>query len=75
MLAWLRCIVRQRHRPRRHPLGGFVCVECGAVGADLEEMGFPGSGWVQPLRRTYRREHGEITRASSWESGHHSIVS
>jgi hypothetical protein len=62
MFAWFRCVVRQHHQPRRHPLGGFRCVECGAAGADLEEMGFPNSGWVAPMRRTYDRTHGEITR-------------
>jgi hypothetical protein len=74
MLAWLRCVVRQHHRPSRHPLGGFRCVECGAVGADLEEMGFRGSGWVGPMRRTYSREHGEITRSASWDTGRHAVI-
>jgi hypothetical protein len=66
MLAWLRCLVRQHHQPRRHPLGGFRCVECGAAGADLEQMGFVGSGWVAPMRRTFDRKHAEFTRASGW---------
>jgi hypothetical protein len=29
-------------------MGGFRCVECGAAGADLEEMGFADSAWVTP---------------------------
>ena len=66
MFAWLRCFTRQRHEPRRHPLGGFRCVDCGAVGADLEEMGFRESGWVAPMRRTFDRKHGELTRTTSW---------
>jgi hypothetical protein len=61
MLAQLRCLLRRRHQPRRHPLGGFRCVECGAAGADLEDMGFAGSAWVAPLRRTFDRPHREIT--------------
>lgn len=65
MLARLRCALRQHHQPRRHPLGGFRCAECGAVGADLEEMGFTDSGWVAPLRRTFQRPHSEVTLSSS----------
>jgi hypothetical protein len=52
MLAWLRCLlVKQRHNPVRHPLGGFRCADCGATGADLEAMGFEGGGYVD-VRRT-----------------------
>ena len=52
MFAWLRClIVKQRHNPVRHPLGGFRCADCGATGADLEAMGFEGSGYID-VRRT-----------------------
>jgi len=40
MLARLRCIIRHYHQPRRQPIGGFRCVDCGAAGADLEEMGW-----------------------------------
>jgi hypothetical protein len=64
MLAWIRCALRRYHRPRRHPLGGFRCAECGAAGADLEEMGFAGSGWVAPMRRTFHRPHSEVTFSS-----------
>jgi len=42
-------------------MGGFRCAECGAAGADLEEMGFAGSAWVAPMRRSFDRPHGEIT--------------
>jgi hypothetical protein len=65
MLARLRCFVRQYHQPVRHPLGGFRCVECGAAGADLDEMGFPGSGWVAPTRRTYGRPDVDAGRFDS----------
>jgi hypothetical protein len=54
MLAWLRCLVRQQHRPVRHILGGYKCVDCGAAGASLDELGQSG-GYVDPERRTYRR--------------------
>jgi len=62
MLARLRCLIRGSHRPRRHPLGGFRCLECGAAGADLEEMGFAGSAWVAPVRLTFDRPRGDIAR-------------
>lgn len=66
MLAWLRCLVRRHHRPRRHLLGGFRCVECGAAGVDLDEMGFTGSGWVAPVRRTFDRKHTTVTLSAGW---------
>jgi hypothetical protein len=70
MLAWLRCLVRNRHNPVRHPLGGFRCADCGRVGIDLEEMGFAGSAYVLPVRRVFSRDHREFTRTMSWEPGH-----
>ena len=42
-------------------MGGFRCAECGAAGADLEEMGFAESAWVAPMRRSFDRPHREIT--------------
>ncbi len=51
MIAWVRCLLRGRHEPLRHPLGFFRCSECGASGADLDEMGFVGEGYVPSLRR------------------------
>jgi len=50
----------------RHFLGGFRCAVCGLAGADLEAMGFAGNGYVGPMRLTYSRENGQITRSSSW---------
>ena len=46
MLAWIRCMLRDRHNPARYYLGGFKCTECGAVGADLDDMGYRGEGYV-----------------------------
>jgi hypothetical protein len=69
MLSWLRCLLRSRHVPIRHPLGGFRCLDCGAVGADLDEMGFYGEGYLPPLRRVYSRDHGQLTRTSAWDTG------
>jgi hypothetical protein len=66
MFARLRCFVRQHHSPRRHPLGGFRCEDCGMAGADLEDMGFVDAGWIGPLSRTYDRKHGEYTRNTAW---------
>lgn len=59
MLARLRCLIRTHHRPVRHLLGGFRCTDCGAVGADLDEMGFPGMGYVSPTRKLFSREREE----------------
>jgi hypothetical protein len=54
--AFLRCLVRSRHNPRRyHPLGGFCCRDCGHFGEDLDEMGFYGDGYVTPVRRLFVR--------------------
>ena len=58
MIARLRCALRQHHQPRRHPLGGFRCVECGAVGADLEDMG-RGIRLGRATRRTFDRPQRE----------------
>ena len=62
MLSRLRCFWRQRHDPIRHFLGGFRCAICGVAGADLGDMGF--DGYVGPLRMTYAREHGRMTRSA-----------
>jgi hypothetical protein len=73
MIAWLYCRMRGHHSAARHPLGGFRCKDCGAVGEDLNEMGFTGDGYVPPMRRIYSREHGTVTRTSSWDTGRHLI--
>jgi hypothetical protein len=62
MLARFRCFFRSSHNPVRHPLGGFKCVDCTFVGADLEEMGFANGGYVLPMRRLFSRRRGELTR-------------
>jgi hypothetical protein len=67
MIARLRCFFRNQHNPVRHPLGGFRCLECGQVGADLEEMGYVDGGYVMPVRRVFSRTRGEFTRTMSWE--------
>jgi hypothetical protein len=54
MFARLRCFLRDHHNPARHPLGGFKCSDCGAAGADLEDMGFEDAGYVLA-----RRSRGE----------------
>lgn len=62
IIARLRCAFRRTHRnPRRHPLGGFTCEDCGFVGADLEEMGFENSAGVV-LMRPFRRIEGGSAR-------------
>lgn len=66
-MAWFRCFVRNRHNPVRYPLGGFKCADCGEVGADLDQMGFVGGGYVPTERRIFSRDRGEFTRTMSWE--------
>ena len=65
MLAMMRCFFRSRHEPRRHPLGGFRCADCGTAGADLHDMGF--EAYVSPIRTIFSREPIETTRTSLWE--------
>jgi hypothetical protein len=67
MLAWFRCLLRNRHNPVRHPLGGFKCVDCGEAGADLDQMGFAGGGYVLPMRRVFSRDRGEFVRTMNWD--------
>jgi hypothetical protein len=55
MLAWIRCVLRDRHQPKRYFLGGFKCADCGALGADLDDMGFRGDSYVNVDRRAYLR--------------------
>ncbi len=73
MLAWMRCRMRGHHSAVRYPLGGFRCKDCGAVGANLDEMGFEDNGYVSPMRRLFSRENGTFTRTSSWDTGRHTI--
>ena len=68
MLGSLRCFFRNRHEPARHPLGGFRCTVCGTAGADLEEMGFEGGGYVAPVRRLYERDREQVGHTRSWDS-------
>ena len=56
MLAWIRCLWRDRHQPKRYFLGGFKCADCGALGADLDDMGFRGDSYVSVDRRAYLRD-------------------
>ena len=62
MLSWLLCLWRNQHDPMRQAVGGFRCAVCGLAGADLGAMGF--EGYVRPMRLTYAREHGQLTRSS-----------
>jgi hypothetical protein len=62
MLAWFKCLLRNQHNPVRHPLGGFRCADCGEAGADLDEMGFEGDGYVSTVRHSFSRHPEERTR-------------
>lgn len=57
-----------RHDPLRQPLGGMRCRDCGKAGADLDDMGFTGEGYVPPTRRTYDRDAGAFNRTSHWDA-------
>lgn len=60
-----RCALRRQHQPVRRVvggLGGFRCLDCGFVAADLEEMGYEGGGYVATSRRTYSSRRGGIER-------------
>jgi hypothetical protein len=63
MINRLRCLFRNHHVPARHPLGGFRCQQCGEAGADLDEMGYLGCGYVTPIRKIFSRDRGELTHA------------
>ncbi len=63
MFAWLRCLWRKRHDPVRHPLGGFRCRSCGTAGADLDEMGFVGAGYVK------KRARESLAPTAPWARG------
>ena len=70
LLAFLWCVLRRGPEPVRHPLGPFRCGHCGAAGADMGELGFSGSSYVDPTRRTFGRERAEgFTRTSDYDGG------
>lgn len=55
-----------RHRPRRAGIfGGWRCERCGKAGADLDDLGEIGAGYVNPLRTVHSRDgafgHAETT--------------
>jgi hypothetical protein len=69
-LAWIRCaVLRGSHAPRRQPLGGQRCSDCGVAGADMAELGFEGGGYVPAVRRLYDRDRREFVRTSAWSQG------
>jgi hypothetical protein len=66
ILERIRCLLLGHHDARRYSLGGFRCRRCGYAGCDMADMGFPDSSYVHPLRRTFSREHGIITKSYGW---------
>lgn len=75
MLGWIQCqVLGYRHEPIRHPLGGFRCARCGAVGSDLGDLGFEGSSQIAAVRRVYCRERGDLTQTSAWDTGEYRAV-
>lgn len=55
-LPWVRCTWRGKHRPVRHPLGGFRCLDC-FLGGSAEDLGID-DGYVDTRRRTYNERRG-----------------
>lgn len=63
-LRW-RCL--GKHDAERDPAtGGYRCRRrwCPKVGADLDEMGLLDGAYLRPVRTTYARENGAITRSA-----------
>ena len=58
MFSWFHCWLRSHHNPVRHPLGGFRCLDCGAMGLDLREMGFQELGSLPPSRKLMTGDEG-----------------
>ena len=58
MFSWFHCWLRSHHNPARHPLGGFRCLECGAMGLDLREMGFQELGSLPPSWKLMTGDEG-----------------
>jgi hypothetical protein len=56
MWAWLHCWLRTHHNPVRHPLGGFRCQDCGAMGVDLKDMGFTELGSLSREGKRFSRD-------------------
>ena len=65
MWAWFHCWLRSHHNPARHPLGGFRCQDCGAMGIDLREMGFKELGGLARNRRFFAGDDGRWAARSS----------
>jgi hypothetical protein len=64
MLAWIRCLIRDRHMPTRYFLGGFKCTECGAVGVSLGDLGFPEASYLSSSRRARLLSGQSLTPSS-----------
>lgn len=56
----LRCWWRGSHAEKRHPIGGFRCVECAAAMDELPE------GRVERTRAFGRENGGEFVRGKWW---------
>jgi hypothetical protein len=75
MLGWISCHwLGYRHDPVRHPVSGFRCTRCGAVGSDLADLGYADSSRVDLVRRVYCRDRADLTRTSAWDTGEYRAV-
>jgi hypothetical protein len=54
--AWLCCLWRGQHQPKRYFLGGYVCRDCGARGANLDAMGYRDQSYVEVERKPFERD-------------------
>ena len=46
----------RRHKPVRQIVGGFRYETCGRAGDSFDDFDAVGTGYVRPLRPTYRRD-------------------
>lgn len=66
MIQRLLCLIRGSHvDPQRHPLSGFRCSTCNTAGADYDDMGHYGGGYVQTVRARYERMGDAMVRESA----------
>lgn len=64
-----RCALRGRHEPKKHPLAGFRCRDCGLAGDNLADLGFKDGSHVDVLRKTFDRgPYGGFTRSEGYDA-------
>lgn len=67
LMSKLKCLFRGHCTPKRQALGGFRCEICGKAGGDLDDMGFYGQGYTQPLRKLFSRKNNGTIERKHWD--------